>query len=97
MEYEIEGSRYAFSYAALKEDYWRFRGLGDVEFIEELHAVLHFCCVVGFLKELPASCVLSDKGVIHQLVHLLEPSTKEIAFHELPEIRERFNQVFELV
>lgn len=96
VEYIVEGSKYSLSYQDLVSDYWRFRGMTDAEFISSANEIVHFACVVGYLKELPASCVLSDKGIIHQLIHLLNHDTHDGAKNEIEQIREVFNSVCQL-
>lgn len=96
MDYVIDGSTYSFSYDALREDYHRFKNMSDAEFAASVIDALHFACFVSHLKDFPACVVLSDKGVIHQLVHLLAKDTQSLVFQELVEIRETFNKVLEL-
>lgn len=91
MEYLVAGHKYSFSYSELKEDYERFRAMRDEEFLKQAINALHFACFVCFVKEVPSYICLSDVGVIHQLIHLINPSTRETALGELREIREMFN------
>lgn len=91
MEYLVGGKRYGFSYAELKADFERFRGLGDEEFLENLTEILHFAVFVCYLKEIPREATLSDEGIIHQLVHLMIKETRPQALAQIRAIRAQFN------
>lgn len=71
MEYLVDEKRYLLSYSELREEYVRHIEMTDEEFMKNLPSALHLACVICFLKETPSYIVLSDKGVIHQLAHLL--------------------------
>lgn len=96
MEYIVDNSKYSYSYQKLREDYIRFRRMNDEEFLSHLLEILHFAVFVCYLKEIPTNAALCDKGVIHQLVHLLNEDTKEDALYELSSIRDTFNTICEL-
>lgn len=99
MEYLAEnGRKYVLRYQELREDYHRFRSMTDEEFVDNALDILHFCCIVGYLKELPTSAVLCDDGVIHELVHLvvLDKVGRDDALFALIEIRAKFNSIMEL-
>lgn len=87
---------YVISYSSLREDYRRYRAMSDDEFKRNLVPLLHFACVCCWFKEKQAQYVLSDEGVIHELVHLLEGfyQDNDARFQE---IRELFNNECELV
>jgi len=70
MEYVIEGHHYTMSYKELRESYIEFCQKSDEDFMSNLPAALHLACVICFLKEIPTSICLSDRGIIHQLTHL---------------------------
>lgn len=90
MEYLVEGSKYSLSYKQLREHHTRFCGLSDEEFMNELPSALHLATVICYLKELPTYNVLSDKGIIHQLVHLLEQPDEPT--NDLQEIRQQYQK-----
>ncbi len=97
MDYSVEGSKYSLSYSELREDYLRYKAMLDADFAASAIKILHFSCIVCYLKETSAQAVLIDKGIIHELVHLLDADTKPDALRDLPRIRETFNQICELV
>ena len=72
MEYLSEGSTFSLSYQELKEHYLLFCNMSDNEFLDRIPDALHLACVICFLKEIPTYVCLTDKGIIHELVHLLE-------------------------
>jgi hypothetical protein len=93
MEYLVDGGRYDLNYAFLREDYFRYKNMRDEEFLASLIKVLHFTCVVCYLKQESGQVLLSDKDLIHQIVHLLQEDTKEDALRELRDIRNLFDSV----
>jgi hypothetical protein len=94
MVYEIENAKYVLHYQELKEDYLRFCQMPDKEWKKQsvLWDVLHFCCVVGYLKEMNDEMLVSDLGIIHEIVHL----AKGISGRPLQEIRDQFKEVMKL-
>lgn len=97
MEYlTASGKKFILSYQELKSDYWRFREMTDEEFVDNALEILHFCCITACLKELPAHSLFDDDAVIHELVHLLLPDTKDLSLNRLDEIRQTFNSIMEI-
>lgn len=84
---------YGLSYSALKEEYWEIRRMSSEEFRKNALRILHFSCVVCWMKEMPIE-VLNDEGLIHELVHLLTPETADLV--EVGALKEQFNIVCEL-
>lgn len=70
--YLVDGSQYSFNYNDLQEDYFTFINQSDAEFIipQNLIKALHFACIVLYLKDAGAEMTVSDKAIIHQLIHL---------------------------
>lgn len=91
MVYLVDGEKYSVSYRDLREDYLRYSRMSDREFLENLPKVLHFAVIMAYFKELGNS-VLSDRGLIHRLVHLLD-GTEE----DLTGIRELFDDILKIV
>jgi len=97
MDYITDNNaKYNFSYQELKNDYHRFKDMTDKQFVKNALDILHFCCFVSYLKELPTHAVLIDDGIIHELVHLLSDETKGLAMDRLDEIRNTFNLIMEI-
>lgn len=96
MEYIVDGSRFILNYQDLKEDYFTFINQSDAEFIipQNLIKALHFACIVLYLKGADAEMTVSDKAIIHQLVHLLDIPDEPLI--DLAEIRELFKEVLYL-
>jgi len=95
MEYLTEsGKRYHFSYTELKDEYKRLSGLSDNKFFTNLSKLLHFTIFVSYLKEIPADCLLSDDGIIHELVHLLNKETRDDVNKK--RLRENWNKILKL-
>lgn len=82
--YLVGESEFSFSYEDVKEEYLRFCEMTDDEFKANLPAALHLACVICYFKEVPTYVCLSDKGIIHELAHMIHigdmntTSTKEI-------------------
>lgn len=94
MEYIVDGRKFVLSYTDLREDYYRFTSMTDEEFMKNIPVALHFACVVCFLKEVPTYVALSDKGIIHELVHLLHIPDGNTT--TLREIRDLFRDALKL-
>lgn len=94
IHYTLEDKTFSLSYSELKEQYTRICEMGNKEFIGNLLTVLHTACMICFLKELPTYNILSDVGIIHQIVHLMEDKN-DIEF--LEDTRAKFKQQLELV
>ena len=94
MLYFVDGSKFSFSYSALREDYERYCAMTDEEFVRDdaLLNLLHFCCVCAYFKELGIEATVSDKGIIHELIHLL----LGMPVQSLREIRSQFEIVCKL-
>jgi hypothetical protein len=45
--------------------------MADEVFLKNIPAVLHCACFICYFKEVSTEACLSDKGIIHELVHLL--------------------------
>lgn len=96
MEYIVDNNKYILNYQELKNDYLFYKSLSDKEFLNNIIKIIHFCCMVSYLKNLPTSCVLIDNGIIHELIHLLDDNTKDEAINRLLKIRNLFNELMEL-
>jgi len=89
--------KYALSYQELKEHYTLFCEMSDDEFNTKLPEIIHFACIVCFLKEVPSYICLSDTGIIHELAHLLHFKDHDEQPVKLAEIRKQFEIDLKLV
>jgi hypothetical protein len=93
MTYLVGKSKYELSYQKLKALYINFCQMSDEEFLENIIDATHLAIIICFLKEIKTDICLSDKGIIHELVHLqTEGGTTTL----LPEIRKDFEEVLKL-
>lgn len=92
-DYKVEGSTYSMDYQQLKNHFEKFQSFNDSDFIENAIKIFHFASFVCYFKNIPTQTILCDKGILHQLVHLIDEDTKEYAVREISEIRERFNTI----
>lgn len=88
MEYLVDGKKFVLSYSELREGYLNMCALSDDEFKAKAVEALHLACVICFLKEIPTYLCLSDKGIIHELAHLIHIPNGNTT--TLKEIRELF-------
>jgi len=95
MEYIVDGHKYLMSYQELKELYIQHCEMSSEEFLSNLSSALHLACVIGFLKEIPTYNILSDRGIVHLLVHLLEFNGEEGTM-TLDEVRQVFKEQLKL-
>ena len=92
MEYILEDRKFNMSYQELKESYNSFCDMPDQEFLLNLPKAAHLACVISYLKEVPAYICISDLGIIHELIHLMDEGTTT----PLNEIRNLFRDQLEL-
>lgn len=90
MEYKLEGKTFIISYQDLREQYLTFCAMTDDDFIKKLPAAIHTAIVICYFKEIPSYICLSDIGIIHELVHLLQ--FQEETMPRLREIRKMYEQ-----
>lgn len=94
MEYILDDKKFFFSYEQLKEQYLKFKEMSEEEFFSDIPRLLHFACFIGWIKELGNECLISDVGIIHELIHLLEKGVEPVLTKE--EIRNNFLTLLEL-
>lgn len=92
-DYKVEGSTYSMDYQQLKNHFIQFKEMSDVDFVAQAIKIFHFASFVCYFKNIPTQTILCDKGILHQLAHLIDEDTKEDAIREISEIRERFNSI----
>lgn len=71
MIYEIEGSKYHLSYQELRSKYLSICGMTNIQFMANLPEIAHLACIICYLKEIPTEHVVGDKGIVHELIHLM--------------------------
>lgn len=96
MEYIVEGKKFSWSYAELKDIYSTFIDMTDEEFLNDLPAALHFACFVCFVKEIPSYVCLADTGIVHELVHILQFGPTGPTSFSLEEVRKLFKEQLKL-
>lgn len=96
LTYLVGNSKYSLNYQYLREDYLKYKAMSNENFMKHLKDILHFACIVCWLKE-RGQAALRDDGVIHQLTHLIGKVNCDISEEKLLEItREIFNRECEL-
>lgn len=97
MEYLVNGHKYSFSYEELKIDYQEFLEMDDEKFYSDIPRLLHFICIVCYIKETPAYVLLDDEGLIHQLIHMLDDNTKDEPLVNNPSVKAEIRQTFKVL
>lgn len=90
--YKIEESDYTYNPMLLQMHYDSFVQMDDEEFLDNILNALHFACFMSFVMKIDHVEILSDKGVIHELVHLSKKSTKQYTDIEI--VRKKFKELF---
>lgn len=88
---KVDGS-HGMSYTQLRDDYVRFNRMTDDQFLVNIIDALHFACFVCWVKE-QGNEPMSDRGIVHELIHLVDEKTKPDTLYRLDKIREQFNTV----
>jgi len=86
IKYLSEGSQFSLSYRELREHYLKFCEMSDSDFLKNLPDAIHLACIICFLKEVPTYVCLTDKGIIHELVHLLKENGTKTSLQEIREL-----------
>lgn len=92
MEYIIENKIFILNYQKLKENYNYFCSISNERFLMEIKEAMHLAVFICYLKEIPNEKSLSDVGIIHELIHLINPDP----INDIEEIREKFKTYLKL-
>lgn len=95
IHYTVGGTTYSFNYQELKAEYDNVVNLTDESFMKYLPQIAHLACVVAYFKGLGSSATISDKGIIHELIHLMTDPDEPT--NDLAEIRNKFEYLIWLV
>lgn len=95
LHYLVDGVEYSFNYQDLKARYEDISQYSDEQFMEELPEIAHLACVVSYFKGLGSNATIGDKGIIHELLHLM--TSPDEPTNNLQEIRKSFNDKIKLV
>lgn len=78
-------------------DYQDLVKMGDEKFFSDIPRVLHFICIVCYLKETPSHLLLDDEGLVHQLVHMMDDTTKDDPLIDNPQTKQEIRQAFKIL
>ena len=93
-EYKIGKTKYVLDYNLLMYEYSLFKNMSNDEFLENIIDAIHFACYVSYIKKLDTEQTLSDKGIIHELVHLTKENTKK--YQDVTKTRKKFNKLLKV-
>ena len=95
MVYLVDNNQYSLSYTELKSWYLKIRDYSDIDFLRNIAEVLHVSCIICWVKEVSPDLTIGDKGLIHELVHLLHIPEEDKP--DLKQVRELFDNYCKLV
>jgi hypothetical protein len=95
MQYIVDNTKYSLSYKDLRDRHIDMVALSDSDFTKILPEAIHLACIICWFKEIPSSECLSDKGIIHELTHLLQYGSNDPDY-DVKAIRELFNTQLKL-
>src|SRR5699024_10584567 len=95
LHYTVEGTTYSLDYQDLKKRYQAVVNYSDEVFMDNLPEIAHLACIISFFKGLGSNATISDKGIVHELIHLM--TDKYEPTNDLQEIRKSFNDKIKLV
>ncbi|QAX99826.1 hypothetical protein QE321_gp132 [Pseudomonas phage SPA01] len=103
LQYVVRGDQhidddatYQLSYPDLKATYERLSKLDDSSFKASMPEVLHFCCFVAWIKEIPSSVLLGDRGLIHLIAHHIHEGAEDDGPQAFKSLRHQFNTLMKL-
>lgn len=94
MQYLVNNKKYILSYQELKSKHNELCELPLNEFLNHIPRAIHLACIIGYLKELGDECMVSDEGIVHRLVHLLDKTVD--SEYEAKETFEQFKEILKL-
>lgn len=74
MLYKVGEEEFSFSYRELREKHKEMCNLSAKEFWTEQNLIdaAHLACMISYLKELGIEATISDRGIVHELIHALD-------------------------
>ena len=90
IKYKVGNKTFLYDKDRVNTSYFKYCEMSDEEFLENILDILHFAVYVCCLKDLKTRDVLSDDGIIHQLVHLTKSNTRK--YVDLKKIRNNFEK-----
>jgi hypothetical protein len=94
IEYIQDGQKYLFDYQQTREHYLRICDYTDTQFKENILEILHLACFICYFKGASIE-VLSDRGLIHELVHQLHLKDEPLN-QPIYELRNQFQTICKL-
>lgn len=94
IHYTVGGTTYSLNYQELKAEYDNVVAYSDHGFMNNLPQIAHLACIVCYVKGLGNNATIGDKGIIHELIHLMVDPNEPT--NNLQEIRESFNDKIKL-
>jgi len=91
-KYSVGDKTYNYNYESIQYTQLEIINYTDEEFMDNLPRILHFACLMSYVKNLSIKDTLSDTGIIHELVHLLNEGTR--SYVDLDSLRDNFNYLF---
>lgn len=96
MEYLVSGRKYSVSYAELRLEYERHCAMTDEEFMKNLPSAAHLACIICWLKGVDPDRSIGDRGIVHEIVHLMHVPGDPAISEDFPRIRRDFRRILKL-
>lgn len=93
MKYIVDGHKFNLEYDDLKGEYYRFCEMDDQDFKENILHAAHLACAISYLKNLGPEATVSDRAIVHELIHV---ATLDTTSYDFKRIRDLFKTVLKL-
>lgn len=90
IKYKVGDRTFVLDKKSIVRSYEKYCQMSDEDFLADLINIMHFAVYVCYIKNIPSKDILSDDGLIHELVHLMQDNTRK--FVDLKKIRKNFNK-----
>lgn len=82
-QYQIDGHTFSYTDADLLVPHASLCAATDADFLQRLPEALHLACMLCFVRGIPSSECLSDRGVVHQIAHLIHLDEPAVSLFEV--------------
>lgn len=93
-DFENNQLHFSFSYNKIREEYLNIKNYSNEQFLTNLKEILHTTMLICYIKEIPTYICLSDTGILHELIHLI--NEVETCHRSLDLIRNMWNNTCRL-
>lgn len=96
-DYRGEMRNYGISYTELRDEHRELCSMSTPDWMTHLPRAIHLACVIGWFKELPNDATIGDRGIVHELVHLISATYEGAELQQvIRRVRKQFAEVLRL-